>query len=72
MGDCIEGVANPFSLRLDFLVRKRVYGLDLLDGAASARSHATTSARGLPYPGSRRGERAQKRAVRIRDQECGN
>jgi hypothetical protein len=59
-GGCTEGVVNPFSLRLDFLVRKSVYAahrgrwsrlpssqldrVDLLGGAAPARSQVTTFA----------------------------
>jgi hypothetical protein len=46
--------------------------VDLLDGVAPARSHVTTFARGLALFLDQGGVNGLRRAVRIRDQECGN
>ena len=55
-----KDVARSLSPQLD--------RVDLLDGAAPARSHVTTFAARAAHSGSRRGERAQKSG----SHECGN
>jgi hypothetical protein len=81
----LKGWPTPSSFRLDFLVRKSVYAahqrrwsgsfsaqldrVDLLGGGAPARSHVHDVAALFLDQGGANGRR---RAVRIRDQECGN
>jgi hypothetical protein len=83
-GDCTEGVANSFSFRLDFLVRKSVYAAHQRRWSRSPSSQLECrSARGHRAGQITRhdvaalfldqgGANGLRRAVRIRDQECGN